>query len=217
MPSALTQVGAYPLTSTGKLPNVDVASPGEVWSNKRAHGIIVPGTLVKPVLIGGIGMVAAVATADTIEVATANVLADETHVYQPSLAIAMRQIMVPDINPGSQYNLALGPNEIVNLPIADKDYVRTYHTGAVHITLCMPYNGYKEGDLLGWAPLADRPAGKTEGHGAWSKVGVEPNNKAEEPVKVVAGSGILIVSRAAPVLRDGNEAVLTCRFLRSNQ
>jgi hypothetical protein len=192
MPSALTQVGAYPLTGTGKLPNVDVASPGEVWSNKRASGIIVPGTLVKPVLVGEVGSVAPVATGDTVEIATAVVKPDTTHVYQESLAVAMRQIMVPDINTGSQYNLALGPNEIVNLPIASGDYVRTYHTGVLHLTLVQPEAGYKEGDILGWKPKVQN-------------------------AEVIAGTGIFIVQAPPRYYGANNEALLTCRFLRSNQ
>lgn len=201
MPSALTQVGAYPLTSTGKLPNVDVASPGEVWSNKRASGVIVPGSLVRPVLVGAVGAVVPIATGDVI-------VADGDGIRQQALAVAMRQIAVPDINPGSQYNLALGPNEIVNLPIADKDWVRTYHTGVLHLTLVVPDATYKEGDIIGWDPKGTRPTGKTAGEGAWAKIG---------HADVIAGTGIFIVQAPPRFYGTGNEALLTCRFLRSNQ
>ncbi len=201
MPSALTQVGAYPLTGTGKLPNVDVASPGEVWSNKRASGIIVPGALVKPVLVGTVGSVATVAEGDAI-------VSDGDGIRAQALAIAMRQIMTPDINPGSQYNNALGPNEIVNLPIAAGDWVRTYHTGVLHLTLVVPKAGYKEGDIIGWNPKGARPVGKTEGEGAWQKIG---------DANTVAGSGIFIVQAPPRYYGVANEAILTVRFLRSNQ
>lgn len=211
MPSALTQVGAYPLTGTGKLPNVDVASPGEVWTNKRASGIIVPGSLVRPVLIGGVGSVAVVAAGDTIdqeESLEQTGAASGSHVRAETLAVAMRQIMVPDINTGSQYNLALGPNEIVNLPIADKDWVRTYHTGVLHLTLVAPDAGYLEGDIIGWDPKGARPALKTAGEGSWARIA---------HAEVVAGTGIFIVQSPPRYYGSGNEAILTCRFLRSNQ
>jgi hypothetical protein len=208
MPSALTQVGAYPLTGTGKLPNADVASPGEVWSNKRASGVIVPGSLVKPTLVGSVGSVAVVAEGDTVEIATAEANSDATHVYQGSLAVALRQIMVPDLNPGSQYNPALGPNEIVNLPIASGDWVRTVHTGVLHLTLVVPKAGYKEGDIIGWNPKGARPALKTAGEGAWQKVG---------DANTVAGTGIFIVQAPPRYYGTENEAILTVRFLRSNQ
>ena len=39
------------------------------------------------------------------------------------VAIAFRQVEIPDINTGPS---ALGPNEIVNQAIADQDYVRRY-------------------------------------------------------------------------------------------
>jgi hypothetical protein len=201
MPSALTQVGAYPLVGTGKLPNVDVASQGEVWSNKRASGIIVPGSLVRPVIVGGVGSVVPVAEGDTI-------VNDGAGIRKEALAIATRQIMVPDINPGSQYNIALGPNEIVNLPIADKDWVRTLHTGVVHITLCIPEAGYEEGEVLGWDAKGGRPTGKTAGEGSWAKVA---------HANVTAGSGILIIQAPPRYYGTSNEALLTCRFLRSNQ
>jgi hypothetical protein len=45
--------GAYPLTGVAKLPNATVAFPGEVWSNSRANGIIIPGAAVAPVNVGG--------------------------------------------------------------------------------------------------------------------------------------------------------------------
>lgn len=207
MPTALTQVGAYPLTGTGKLPNVDVASPGEVWTNKRASGIIVPGSLVKPVLVSEVGSWAVVKTSDTVEIATGTVKSDSTHVYQGELAIAMRQIMVPDINQGSQYNPALGPNEIVNLPIASGDWVRSYHTGVVHLTLVVP-GTYAEGDVLGWDEKGTRPEFKAEGTGAWRRV---------DTGEVTAGTGILVVHTTPRYYGTNNEAVLTCRFLRSNQ
>ena len=201
MPSALTQVGAYPLVGTGKLPNVDVASQGEVWSNKRASGVIVPGTLVKPTLVGAIGSVAPVLTADTV-------VLDGAGIRQQSLAVACRQIMVPDINVGSQYNLALGPNEIVNLPIANNDWVRTLHTGVLHLTLVVPKTGYVEGDIIGWNPAGARPAGKTAGEGAWQKIA---------DTGTVAGTGIFIVQAPPRYYGTENEALLTCRFLRANQ
>lgn len=208
MPSALTQVGAYPLTGTGKLPNAAVASPGEVWSNKRASGIIVPGSLVKPTLVGSVGSVAPVAEGDVITQEESVVAADTTHVRAESLAVALRQIMVPDINVGSQYNLALGPNEIVNLPIASSDWVRTYHTGVLHLTLVQPEEGYKEGDIIGWNPKGTRPTLKTAGEGSWTKV---------QNANVVAGTGIFIVQAPPRYYGAANEALLTCRFLRSNQ
>jgi hypothetical protein len=208
MPSALTQAGAYVISGTGKLPNVDVASPGEVWSNKRASGVIVPASLVKPVLVGTVGAVAPVAEADTILQEESVTKADGTHIRQESLAVAMRQIMVPDINPGSQYSKQLGPNEIVNLPIADTDWVRTYHTGVLHLTLVVPNAAYKEGEVLGWNPEGARPEGKAEGEGAWDKVDSEG---------VVAGTGIFIIQAPPRYYGAKNEALLTCRFLRSNQ
>lgn len=201
MPSALTQVGAYALTGTKTLPNVDVASPGEVWSRKRADGIIVPGSLVRPIEVGSVGSVVPIADGDTI-------VNDGAGIRKELLAVAMRQIMVPDINPGSQYNPALGPNEIVNLPIASGDFVRTYHSGVLHLTLVAPDATYKEGDLLGWNPKGERPAGKTEGEGSWAKIGAE---------HVVAGTGIFVIDTPPRFYGSANEALLTCRFLRANQ
>lgn len=209
MPSALTQVGAYAIAGTGKLPNVDVASPGEVWSDKCA-GIanLVPGSLVKPFLVGSVGSVKPVEEGDTVLQPESVVKSDTTHISEQLLAIVMRQIMVPDINPGSQYNLALGPNEIVNLPIASGDKVRTYHTGVVHLTLVTPQAGYHENEILGWNPKGARPEGKTEGEGSWTKV---------SDANVVAGTGILVIARPPRYYGANNEPLLTCRFLRSNQ
>lgn len=198
----LPQTGAYPLLGTGGLPNVDVASPGEVWSHKRANGVIVPGTAVVPVMVGAVECVRPVVAGDTIGQSGAGL-------RREAVAVAMRQIMIPDINPGSQYNPQLGPNEIVNLPIADQDYVRTYHTGVLHLTLVVPDATYAPGDIIGWDPTGARPAGKAAGQGAWAKLSDDSN--------VVAGTDIFQVHTQPRYYGPNNESVLTVRFLRSNQ
>ncbi len=200
-PGVLTQVGAYPLLGVGQLPNADVAYPGEVWSTKRANGVIVPGSCVLPVMVGGIEMVRPAVAGDTI-VTTGD------GIRQQLLAVAMRQIMVPDINPGSQYNPQLGPNEIVNLPIADQDYVRTYHTGVMHLTLVKPDATYAPGDIIGWDDTAARPLGKTTGTGAWAK--------HSDDSAVIAGTDIFAVHTLPRYYGPNNECILTVRFLRSN-
>jgi hypothetical protein len=202
MPEALTQVGAYPLLGVGQLPNVSVASPGEVWSRKRANGVIVPGSCVRPVEVNGVDMVQPVTADDTV-VATGSGIRIE------QLSVAMRQIMVPDINPGSQYNPQLGPNEIVNLAIADNDYVREYKTGVLHLTLVKPDADYAVGDIVGWDPGAARPTGKATGTGAWARMADDES--------VVANTGIFEVHTKPRYYGSNNECVLTVRFLRSNQ
>lgn len=202
MPTALTQIGAYPLTGVGKLPNVDIAFPGEVWSNKRANGVIIPGMLVKPVIVGGVGCVEPIAEGDTVVDAGDGIRSQ-------SLAIAMRQIMTPDQNPGSQYAPQLGPNEIVNLPIASNDYVRTLHSGVVNLTLVKPDLTYKEGDIIGYDPTATRPAGKAAGSGAWAK-------HASDDADVVAKTDLLVIDRPVRFYGNEGECILTCRFLRVN-
>jgi hypothetical protein len=201
MPEALTQVGAYPLVGTAQLPNVDVAYPGETWSNKRANGTIVPGSCVRPVQVNGIEMVQVVAAGDAI-VASGNGIREE------QLSVALRQIMVPDINPGSQYNPQLGPNEIVNLAIASNDYVREVKTGALHLTLVKPDAAYAVGDIIGWDAGAARPVGKATGTGAWARMADDGS--------VVANTGIFEVHMAPRYYGSNNECILTVRFLRSN-
>jgi hypothetical protein len=201
-PVAQTQQGAYPLLGVGALPNVDVASPGEVWSYKRANGVIVPGSCVVPVMVAGVECVRPVVAGDAI-------VLNGDGFRREELAVALRQIMTPDINPGSQYNPALGPNEIVNLPIADQDYVRTYHTGVLHLTLVAPDATYQPGDKIGWDPGAARPAGKTTGVGAWAK--------HSDDSSVVANTDIFVVHTMPRYYGPNNECILTVRFLRSNQ
>src|SRR3954454_12045247 len=101
--------GAYPISGVGKLPNVTIAHPGEVWSDQRALGNIVPGAAIIPVDIAGKKGKKQIAAGDAPD--------------RRQVAVALRQVEVPDINPGSQYSVALGPNEIVNLLIADGDYL----------------------------------------------------------------------------------------------
>jgi hypothetical protein len=175
-----------------------VAYPGEVWSHKRSNGVIVPGSCVRNAVVSGIECVQPVVAGDTI-VDTGDGLRSQ------DLAVALRQIMIPDVNTGSQYNPALGPNEIVNLPIADQDYLRTYHSGVLHLTLVVPAADYAPGQIIGWNPTGVRPAGKASGTGAWDHM-----------ASAKAGTGIFVVHTAPRYYGAANECILTCRFLRTN-
>jgi hypothetical protein len=92
--------GAYPLTAVGKLPNVSIASPGEVWSNLRANGVVIPGAAIAPVNVGG-------------QLYAKQLIVGDTPVKE-QVGVALRQVEVPDVNTGPN---ALGPNEIVNTAI----------------------------------------------------------------------------------------------------
>lgn len=183
--------GAYPLTGVAKLPNASVAFPGEVWSNSRANGIIVPGAAVAPVNVGG-------------TLRHKQLIVGDTPVKE-QVGVALRQIEVPDVNTGPS---ALGPNEIVNADIADGDYLRRYMTGALHLTLVEPRSDYVPGQLIGWAVAAARPAGKSAsaggGTGAWSNAAL------------LAGTTIFEVLEPYRTYGEDDEGILTVRFLRSN-
>lgn len=202
MPSALPQTGAYPLLGVGKLANVTSVFPGEVWSNKRAATIIIPGTPVKETLVEGVGSWTPVAEGDTI-VTTGD------GIRQQTLGVAFRQIMMPDINSGSQYNPQLGPNEIMNLPIASGDWLRVYKTGVLNLTLVRPDATYKEGDIIGWDPKGARPVEKAAGEGSWAKHSGDDTN-------VIANTDIFVVHTTPQFYGEAGECVLTVRFLRSN-
>jgi hypothetical protein len=187
--------GAYPISGVGKLPNVTIAHPGEVWSDQRALGNIVPGAAIIPVDIAGKKGKKQIAAGDAPD--------------RRQVAVALRQVEVPDINPGSQYSVALGPNEIVNLLIADGDYLRSYHTGILHLTLVTPRDDYANGQLIGWNPAGARPAGKAAGTGAWTNVTAD----------IKAGTDIFEVHE--PYRPYGaatpKEGILTVRFLRGDE
>jgi hypothetical protein len=168
---------------------VSIASPGEVWSNARANGAIVPGSAIIPVNVGGKLYVEVPDDADTV-VAQDN-----------QIGVAMRQVEVPDINNGPS---ALGPNEIVNQTIASGDYVRRYMTGVLHLTLVVPLATYVPGQKVGWDDDGVRPAGKAAGTGAWTNTGF------------IAGTDIFEVFEYRSYGGD-DEGILTVRFLRSNQ
>lgn len=179
--------GAYPLTGVGKLPNVSIASPGEVWSNLRANGIIVPGAAVAPVNVGG-------------KLHAKQLVSGDTPVKE-QVGVALRQVEIPDVNTGPS---ALGPNELVNRSIADEDYLRRYMSGVLHLTLVEPRSDYVPGQKIGWAVAAARPSGKASGSGAWSNA------------SILSGTDIFEVFEYR-VFGSSNEGILTVRFLRSNQ
>jgi hypothetical protein len=179
--------GDHPLLGTGRLPNVTVAFPGEVWSNSRANGVIIPGAAVAPVNVGGKLRHKQLIVGDTPD-------ADQ-------VGVALRQVEIPDQNVGPA---SLGPNEIMNQAIADGDWLRRYMTGVLHLTLVEPRADYVPGQKIGWAVAAARPAGKAAGTGAWSNAAL------------LAGTSIFEVHEPYRVYGASNEGILTVRFLRSN-
>jgi hypothetical protein len=72
-------------SGVGKLPNVTIAHPGEVWSDQRAQGNIVPGAAIIPVNIAGKKGKKQIAAGDAPD--------------RRQVAVALRQVEVPDINP----------------------------------------------------------------------------------------------------------------------
>jgi len=189
--------GAFPLTSVARQPNVQVVYPGERWSDRKASGIIAPGTAVVPFASGGKLLMRPAQAGDDIT----------------QMAVACRTIDVPDINPGSIYTEALGPNEIRNLPLQNGDYVLALFSGALILTLINP-DAYNPGDLIGWLPGAPVPSGKptiaTPGSGvsgSWGKVtapagGFTPLDPLFE------------VTLWRPVNSAGTEGLLNVRSLR---
>lgn len=173
--------GNFPLGGTQKLANVTVAFPGEVWTNRKASGSVTPGEAVVPVSSGGKLYVRTATAADSAT---------------KQLAIAMQPVREPDQNTGPS---ALGPNELANQAIAAQGYVRTYYSGAFHLTLVVPTT-YVPGDLIGWDADGVRPSGKS-GVGAWAKDSAADIDSIFEVLEVrSAGSG--------------SEVILTVRSLR---
>jgi hypothetical protein len=163
----MTDFGSYQLTSVAKLPNVTVAFPGEHWSDGKADpssgaSAIVPGTLVVPTASGG-KRYWTPAAAGAVDLRA---------------CIALRPVSTPDTNPGSEYNVQLTPNDIMNLPLAKGSYVHAYRSGAFHLTLIAPDASYAPGDLVTWDPAASPVPGKP-GPGAWKKTSTAANAWAE--------------------------------------
>jgi hypothetical protein len=179
--------GSFPIQGTGKLPNAFVQHPGEVWSNLKAAGNIVPGAAIAPV-IGAQRRYKQLAAGDTP--------------VKRQVGVALRQIALPDPNQGPA---TLGPNEIVNQMVADQDWLRLYLSGVMGLTLVEPRADYQPGQLIGWNPAAARPAGKAAGAGAWSNQGI------------LANTDIFEVHEAYRPYGGGNEGILTVRFLRGEE
>lgn len=185
MPAAFPSVGDFPLTDVGDLPNISIAYPGEHWSNRIASGAIVPGEACVEVNFGG-----------KLAVKRATSAAEAA---QLNAGVATRVIEIPDAANGSNYTVALGPNEIKNRQIASGEYVHVYYAGAFHLTLVTP-RAWAPADLVEWDPAGARPAGKT-GTGSW---------------KLAAGAATAVFSviEFRPFSANGQEGLLTVRSLR---
>ncbi|MDQ1584491.1 MAG: hypothetical protein QOF36_2545 [Microbacteriaceae bacterium] len=195
--------GIFPLKDASALPNVSVAHPGEVWTRGVASGAIRPGQAVVPVnrTVNGRDTLCYKAVGGSADVSSAAVAPSQ-------VAIAMRKIEVPDQNSGSQYNEALGPNQIVNLPISDGDYVRTYFSGAFHLTQIVAAD-YKPGDRIGYDPAATPQTGKV-GPGAWRK-------SADAGAVLKDHFEVIEFRRFEPAGGVANEGILTVRKLGAAQ
>lgn len=185
----MTDFGSFQLTSVAKLPNVTVAFPGEHWSDGKAipsgnASAIVPGTLVVPIASAG-KRYWTPAAAGAVDLRA---------------CIALRPVSPPDVNPGSEYNPQLTPNDIMNLPLAAGSYVHAYRSGAFHLTLIAADASYAPGDFVTWDPAATPVAGKA-GPGAWKKTATPANAWAE-------------VVDWRPLTSDNTVGVLTVHSLR---
>lgn len=143
--------GSHKLGDVSGLPNVQVAFPGEHWSDGKASEDITPGELIVPVASGG-KRVWARATAGNLD---------------PRACIALNPVQHPDSNAGSIYNEGLGPNQIVNRTLKAGQWVHAYKSGAFNLTL-IEAHAYVPGDLLTFDPAATPQPGKTS-TGAWKK------------------------------------------------
>jgi hypothetical protein len=189
--------GAFPLTSVARLPNVTVSYPGERWSDRKASGVIAPGTAVVPVASAGKLLMRACQAGDAVT----------------QMAVAMRTIDVPDQNPGSIYQEALGPNEIRNLPIQAGDYILALYSGALVLTLINP-DAYNPGDLIAWLPggaqCTGKPTSSTPGSGVSGSWG-----KFTSPAGGFTPLAALFeVQMFRPVNTAGTEGLLNVRSLR---
>lgn len=187
--------GSFQLTSVGKLPNVTVAFPGEHWSDGKAGQVITPGQLIIP---GGSAVTQAYRSLTSTKIWTVA----GSGALDPRACIALRPISVPDINPGSEFNPQLTPNDIMNLPMPVGAYVHAYRTGAFHLTLVVADSTYTPGDLLGWDPAAT-PQGGKPAVGAWKKVNANPTY------------ALLEVEQFQPLTSDATQGVVTVKTLRT--
>jgi hypothetical protein len=142
------EAGAFALTGVGALPNVDVAFPGEHWSDRVASGSITPGEAIVPAGSADARGHMVMRTAEAGDAAG-------------RVALALRPVDHPDPTG------VLGPNEIRNQAIASGEYVHAYYSGGFHLTLVVP-DDYVPGELVGWDANGARPTGK-DGTGAWAK------------------------------------------------
>lgn len=187
----MTDYGSFQLTSVADLPNVQVAFPGEHWSDGVAVGTVRAGAAVVPVASGArIGLREPIA-ADVTGSGAANGV----------VGIALNPVQIPDSNAGSIYNDALGPNDIVNRDITNGNYVHRYLSGVFHLTLIVA-NTYSPADLIGWDVDGTPQTGKT-GTGAWAK---NVNSDIKSVFEVVE-------FRTLP--GETTKGVLTVRSLRS--
>jgi hypothetical protein len=177
------EFGNFPLEGVGDLPNVSVAFPGEHWSDRYASGEITPGEAVVPTASAGKMFMRKAGAGDAA--------------LAVQVAIAMQPWQPPDQNSGPA---AEGPNELVNTPIKNGEYVHAWYSGGFNLTLVVP-GEYNPGDLIGWDANGKRPAGK-EGEGAWAK-----NASADI-------DSLFEVHLWRPV-NDDNEGILTVRSTRT--
>lgn len=177
--------GGFKLTSVENLPNIQVAFPGEHWSDGKASEDITPGQLVVPSSSAG-KRTWAPASSGTVD---------------PRACLALNCVQPPDSNQGSIYAEGLGPNQIVNRTIETGTYVHAYRSGAFILTL-FAEDTYEPADLLEWDPDAVAQTGKPADVGAWVK-STTPANALFEVIEF----------RVLPGETD--RGVLTVKSLRS--
>jgi hypothetical protein len=179
--------GDYPISGVVGLALIDLAFPGEVWTDLTASGTVLPGEAVVPVSVGGKSYVRTAKSGDTA--------------LGKLLTIAMRTPGNPDPNTGPA---SLGPNAVMNQPIPQGEYVRRWSSGGFNTTLFVPTSTYVPGvSLVGWNPAGARPVG-IAGTGAWDLSANCPE----------AFRDIFQVRRFEPIPPNAGEGILTFTSLR---
>lgn len=182
-----TSPGQFPLTSVADLPNVTVAFPGEVWTNRYASGTVYPGDAVVPTASAGKLYMRTAQAGDTAKNTAGQV------------GIAFNVVQEPDTNTGPG---ADGPNEKANAPMTTGDRIRVYYSGAFHLTRVVP-GTYNPSDLIGWDANGTNPTGK-DGVGAWAADSAADLDSIFE----------VLESRS---VGSANEVILTVRSLKGSQ
>lgn len=157
--------------------------PGTFFTHNTASGAIEVGDLVEPAVAAN--DLAEFNKGGQVKKVTGTIASGGVLAGSRRFAIAVNPVKLQNLDPVND-----GPNDIMNAPLADGDFVGTHYAGVFETVVVASAATYTPGQLLTWDGTATRQ-GSLTGTGAWADSGaLQPLAEVVQATELTTGSAL---------------------------